>query len=121
APTEETVGRVGTALAAGELPAHWLLFRFWSIVWGEISVKQPFPRTTPLQRWLVDHPDITIQIPWNHTEHLLLLIFCFKKSGGRILFNDRYGPRLVQRRIYKFICGSWLWACSNRLCRSGTV
>ena len=83
APAEKAVRRVRAILAAGELPAHWLLFRLWSIARGKVSVKQPFPRTTPLQRWLVDHPDITIQIPRNHTEHLLLLIFCFenKKEG----------------------------------------
>ena len=39
APAEKAVRRVRAILAAGELPAHWLLFRLWSIARGKVSVK----------------------------------------------------------------------------------
>ena len=39
APAEKAVRRVRAIPAAGELPAHWLLFRLWSIARGKVSVK----------------------------------------------------------------------------------
>ena len=75
APTEETVGGIGAALAAGEPSAHWLLFRLWGIAGCIVDVEQPFLHTAPLRRRLIDHPDITVQIFGVHTEHLLHLLF----------------------------------------------
>ena len=48
APTEETVGGIGAALAAGELPAHWFFFRLRGIAGRIVDVEQPFLHTTPL-------------------------------------------------------------------------
>ena len=72
--------RVRAALAAGEPSAHWLLFRLRGIAGRIVDVEQPFLHTAPLRRRLIDHPDITVQIFWVHTEHLLLLIFCFENK-----------------------------------------
>ena len=44
-----------------------------------------------------------------------------KKAGPYSARWQMIRPRLIQRRIYKFICGFWFCACSSLLWRSGTV
>ena len=84
APTEETVGGIGAALAAGELPAHWFLFRLRGIAGRIVDVEQPFLHTTPLRRRLIDHPDITVQFFGIHTEHLTCFFCSENKKAGAV-------------------------------------
>jgi len=87
APAEKTVGRVRASLAAGELPAHWFLFRLRSIAGRVVDVERPFLPTVPFWMRLIDRSDITVQMFGIHTEHLLHLHFLLgkQKSEGRIL------------------------------------